>query len=52
MNLGFMNLHLLTVPIGNELAHVIGGVCIYSSLVYTGIIKPELLEIMAVINSL
>ena len=52
MSLGFMNLHLITVPIGNERAHMIGGGCIYSSLVYTGIIKPELLEIMAVINAL
>lgn len=42
MHIGFMTIHPLTVPFGNELVFAISSVINTGVLVYSGVIKPEI----------
>jgi len=50
MYIGFVTLHPVTIPFGNEMMYSITSLCNHMSLLYTGVIKPELNELIEVIN--
>jgi len=52
MYIGFINIHPVTLPLGNELAHAIGNLYTHTTVVYLGLIKPELTTILEVIELL
>lgn len=52
MHLGFINIHPVSIPFGNELAFTIGSTYNHAMLLYIGYIKPELTQIMEVIDLL
>ena len=52
MYLGFITLHPVTIPFGNEMMYSVTSLCSQALLVYAGIIKPEMNELMEVINIL
>ena len=52
MYLGFLTVHPVTVPFGNELMYAITTLVNSSILLYTGVIKPEINELLEVISIL
>lgn len=52
MQIGFINIHPLSVPFGNELAFTIAGAYNQLMLLYVGYIKPELSQIIEVLDLL
>lgn len=50
MQIGFLTVHPITVPFGNELACSIANTIHYGTLVYTGVIQPELDQFRAILN--
>lgn len=52
MQIGFINIHPLTVPFGNELAYTVGGTYNQLAMLYVGYIKPELIQIIEVLDLL
>ena len=52
MNLGLFNLHLVGIPFSNELTYTIGSVLSYTVTAYIGVIKPEITNILNVLETL
>lgn len=50
MHIGFMSLHPVTLPLGNELLNALAETFKYSMLVYGNIIRPEMVELLEVIR--
>lgn len=52
MQLGFINIHPVSIPFGNELAYTIGASYNQLIFLYVGYIKPELTQIIEVLDLL
>lgn len=52
MYIGFINLHPVTLPLGNELMHALNLVINHAYTVYVASIEPDLLKLAEVIDML
>jgi len=52
MYIGFINVHPITLPLGNEMAYVLGCIYNHAVIVYTVSIKPDLIKLIEVADML
>lgn len=52
MHFGFLTVHPITIPIGNELAFAITSVINQGMLLYSGVVQPELDQLKEIIQLL
>lgn len=52
MYIGFINLHPVTLPIGNELVHALNLAINHAYTVYVASIEPDLLKLASIIDLL
>ena len=52
MHFGFLTIHPVTIPLGNELTLAITSAVHYSNLMYSGVFQPELNQLKEIISLL
>lgn len=52
MYMGFINVHPITLPLGNEMMHALGSLFNHAVMVYTTTIEPDLIKLIKVIDML
>jgi hypothetical protein len=52
MQFGFISLHPVSVPFGNDFFQALGNVYSYGLVLYVGVIKPEVIDVLSVLDVL
>lgn len=52
MYIGFINVHPITLPLGNELMHAVSTLLNHAVIVYMTSIKPDLIKLIEVADML
>lgn len=50
MHFGFLTVHPVTVPLGNELSLAITSAVHYGSVMYSGVLRPELDQLRQILS--
>lgn len=52
MHFGFLTVHPITVPFGNELAYSISSIINHGVVLYSGVLQPEISQLKEIIQLL